>query len=226
MAESFIYKGTYSIILFTVVDENYNLWFVDIGANRRASGSTVFRDSKFNQVLQNRTAELPENAVFGGDDVFLLRFNLLKPHSRKSLSEKELVRLSRARRISENTFGILVWRFGVFLLPINLMPDKVDSVVWAACAIHNCLARRVQQHIYHPDQLILRTQLLVTLSMVSGGNRWGSYIHVLTLELLAITGLMQKESCREMDAEYFVGEGAIPWQWRKIGRNFRDVNAE
>lgn len=31
---------------------------------------------------------------------------------------------------------------------------------------------------------------------------------------------------REMYAEYFVGEGAIPWQGRKIGRNFYDETAE
>lgn len=60
--------------------------------------------------------------------------------------------------------------------------------------------------------------------MVSGGNTWGSYLQILTLEPLTITGLMQKES--EMYAEYFVGEGAIPWQWRKTGRNFPDMNAE
>lgn len=73
-------------------------------------------------------------------------------------------------------------------------------------------AKRVQQHIYHPDQLILRTQLLETLSMVRGGNRWGSFMHVLTLELQTITGLMQKESERCMlrvllGKEQFPGSG-------------------
>lgn len=88
MAECFSYKGTYSIVLFTVVDENYDFRFVDMGTNGRASGSDVFRDSKFNQVLQNRTPRLQENAALIVDDAFPLRFNLLKPHSRKSLSEK------------------------------------------------------------------------------------------------------------------------------------------
>lgn len=118
-SEFFNYKGTYSIIFFAVVDADYNFKFVDIGANGRASDSAVFRDSKLNQVLQNKTAELPENAVLVGDDAFPQRFNLLKPYSRKLVTEKELVfnyNLSRARSISENTFGILFWRCVVFCI--------------------------------------------------------------------------------------------------------------
>lgn len=107
----FNYKGTYNINLFALVDHDYNFRFVDTEANGRGSDSAVFRDSKLNQVLRNMSTGFLENAVIVGDDAFPLRFNLLKPYSRKSHGEKELIfnyGLSRARRISENTFGILV----------------------------------------------------------------------------------------------------------------------
>ncbi|XP_018360086.1 PREDICTED: uncharacterized protein LOC108759237 [Trachymyrmex cornetzi] len=120
----FNYKGTYSIVLFAMVDDDYNFTFVDIGANDRTSDSAVFKDSKLNQGLENKSIGLPENAVIVGDDAFPLRTNLLKPYSRRLLTEKELIfnyRLSRARRISENIFGIFVWNLVIFTI------NKSDS---------------------------------------------------------------------------------------------------
>jgi hypothetical protein len=51
-------------------------------------------------------------------------------------------RLSRARRVVENAFGILSNRFRVFLTTINLSPDKVESVVLAAVGLHNFLCEK------------------------------------------------------------------------------------
>jgi hypothetical protein len=46
-------------------------------------------------------------------------------------------RLSRARRISENVFGILVSRFRVFEKPIACNVTTVDKTVRTACAVHS-----------------------------------------------------------------------------------------
>lgn len=88
-SEFFNYKGTYSIVLFAMVDDDYNFTFVDIGTNGRASDSAVFKDSKLNQGLENKSIGLPENAVIVGDDAFPLRTNLLKPYSRRLLLLKK-----------------------------------------------------------------------------------------------------------------------------------------
>ena len=51
-------------------------------------------------------------------------------------------RLSRARRIIENAFGILVARFGTFKTHINIQLDNINKdVVMASCALHNFLQR-------------------------------------------------------------------------------------
>ena len=48
-------------------------------------------------------------------------------------------RLSRARRLVENAFGMLATRFRVFLTSINLQPEIVQKLVLASCILHNLL---------------------------------------------------------------------------------------
>jgi hypothetical protein len=50
-------------------------------------------------------------------------------------------RLSRARRITENVFGILVARFGIFKTHINIKLDNIKDVIIASCALHSFLRR-------------------------------------------------------------------------------------
>ena len=69
----------------------------------------------------NSTSDLPY--VFVGNEAFALRKDLLKPFSQKQLTNERRVfnyRLSRARKVTENTFGIVASRFRVFRTEINL----------------------------------------------------------------------------------------------------------
>jgi len=50
-------------------------------------------------------------------------------------------RLSWARRIVENVFGILNSRFGVFQRAIQVDPDKAKKIVLACCYLHNSLRK-------------------------------------------------------------------------------------
>lgn len=82
--------------------------------------------------------------VFVADDAFSMNQSLLKPYSHvgNNLSEEQQrfnYRLSRARRIVENAFGILVSRFGVLQKDIILSPEKAQTIVLACCHIHNYL---------------------------------------------------------------------------------------
>ena len=56
---------------------------------------------------------------------------MMKPYPQKDLSPDKRIfnyRLSRARRISENAFGILANRWHVFRKPFALQPEKVKSL--------------------------------------------------------------------------------------------------
>ncbi len=73
--------------------------------------------------------------VFVADEAFPLMDHVLKPYPLRDLDpyQREFnYRLSRARRVVENAFGILANRFRVFHSAIQLSPEKVELVVLAA----------------------------------------------------------------------------------------------
>ena len=80
--------------------------------------------------------------VFVGDDAFPMRHSLLKPYSSSNLESILFIfkyRLSRARRIIENIFGILATRFRIFRRPILSCLETVENVTKACVALHNYL---------------------------------------------------------------------------------------
>ena len=94
--------------------------------------------------------------VFVGDDAFAMRPDLIKPYNRDSLNKDRRIfnyRLSRARRVVENTFGILASRFRIFHTPINLMVENVETVVLACCVLHNFLGRNSPDNYTPPGSL-------------------------------------------------------------------------
>jgi len=66
----------------------------------------------------------------------------MRPYSDRYLSNDKSIfnyRLSRARRIIENTFSILVSRWRIFRHPICAYPSTVDRYVMACINLHNFL---------------------------------------------------------------------------------------
>ena len=83
--------------------------------------------------------------VFVGDDAFGLKENMMKPYPSQNRTLEEKVfdyRLSRARRIIENSFGIATARFRIFRRPINAKVSTVKSVTKAVVGLHNFLMKK------------------------------------------------------------------------------------
>ncbi|KAG1927296.1 protein ALP1-like [Pimephales promelas] len=133
----FNYKGTFSVVLLALVDADYRFLVVDVGSY----GS-------------NSAPELGKvNPVIVADEAFPLKPYLLRPHPGRRLpTDKRMFnyRLSRARRISENVFGILSQRFRVFRRTLQVQPSVVDQVVKAACVL--CPKGNGQNHPAEDDQ--------------------------------------------------------------------------
>lgn len=163
----FNYKHFNSIILFALADANYKFLYVDVGANGRVGDAGVYAKSTLKQCLTDTSLlnipkdnKLPNtNVVLPyvvlADDAFPLSHNVMKPYPLKNITKEERVfnyRLCRARRMIESSFGILATRFRVFLSTINLSPDKVKSIVLAACTLHNMLVER-RKYLYTRTEL-------------------------------------------------------------------------
>lgn len=149
----FNYKNSFSVVLMAVVNANYEFKMVDVGTNGRVSDGGVFSNTEFYRRLVNNKLHIPQPDnlpdsemkqpyVFVADDAFPLMDNLMKPFSRKNLTREQAIfnyRLSRARRIVENAFGILASRFRILLREINLSPEKASLIVLACTHLHNFL---------------------------------------------------------------------------------------
>jgi len=76
------------------------------------------------------------------DAAFPLKPSIMRPYPGKSLSREEKIfnyRLSQARQVIENTFGIMSSKWRVFRRPIITHPDKAALITKATCCLHNYL---------------------------------------------------------------------------------------
>lgn len=163
----FNYKNTHSLILFALVDADYKFLMIDVGTNGRVGDGGVFAKSDLNKAIVDGSINFPDAEPLKyctapipyflvGDDAFPLQTCIMKPYPFRNLDINKRIfnyRLSRARRVVENAFGILANRFRVLLAPMLLSPDKVEKVVLATCAIHNYLRTRSPARYFPPSSM-------------------------------------------------------------------------
>ncbi|XP_060932360.1 putative nuclease HARBI1 [Limanda limanda] len=142
------------IELFATCDAHHRFTMVDIASYDCEDEKRIFRSSRFGSRLLNRDLELPQPAalpgssaehphVFLGDAAFPLHDNLMRPYSGVNLDDAQKTynyRHSRALKVIENTFDILIERWKILDRPIEYYPEKAVDVVKACIALHNMLA--------------------------------------------------------------------------------------
>jgi hypothetical protein len=151
------YKHFFSIVLMAVVDANYKFLYINVGATGAGSDGGVFKETQFCKLLEEDKLGLPPPEEFTGasdkmpfyfvgDEAFPLRSWLMKPVPRKNLTTEERIynyRISRARRVVENAFGLLSNRFRCLLTTMGQRPETVTTIVMACCIVHNILREEV-----------------------------------------------------------------------------------
>lgn len=147
------YKGYHSIVLLALADAQAKFMWVDVGANGSCSDAGIFQDCHLRQAMEACAAGVPDREPLPGDtqpvpyfvvgdNAFPMRQWLQKPFPHRGLTRPQRnynYRLSRARRVVENAFGMWANRFRVFLTTIQLRTETVEKLVLAGCILHNML---------------------------------------------------------------------------------------
>lgn len=122
-------------------------------------------------------------------------------------------RLSRARRVVENAFGILTSVFRVLRKPMLLEPKKARYIVLTTIYLHNFLKRsRKSRHLYAPAGTL--DCKLSDGTLVKGAWRRDiNQTSMCNLKKVPRKSPLNALAVREEMAEYFITNGRIPWQY-------------
>jgi len=201
-----------------VIDAYYRFIYVNIGAQGSANDAAVYNASSFAKALADlcnpmnvpAPTHIPDIRIqtpmmLVGDEAYPLRPYLMKPFSSRGLSASERVfnyRLSRARRVVENAFGILANRFRIFHGAMQMSPSSAEDVILAACTLHNYL-RNKAIHDLDDDEKDSHDSAATPILWVNHQPRdTGRNYNAVS------------KGIRDHLATYFVTAGQVPWQWK------------
>lgn len=201
--------------------------YVDIGCQGRISdggvynNSTLYKKVEKNELrfpkpgpLTNREKEIPY--FFIGDDAFALCENLMKVfsgiHPKGSRERIYNYRLSGARRVVENAFGISSSIFRVLRKPLLLEPQKAQIIIRAVVHLNNFLRRNsTSLNIYSPPGSM---DSVVNIEIINGSwrNDYDNRTSLIPLKNIPRKSCLAAKEIREELADYFINEGQISWQ--------------
>ena len=137
----------------------------------------------------------------------------MKPYPGKQLTQEQIIfnyRLSRARRTSENAFGIFGSRFQVFRTPIRSSPTTVKDIILAAVTLHNYL-RVCSKESYIPPDMLDREDIH-NVELHRGQLHQHPHGGLERLPLVARGHAQDAKEVRETFNHYFNNEGKVAWQ--------------
>lgn len=213
------YKNYFSIVLLAIVDAKYKFLAIDVGSYGKEGDSGIFAKSVMGKKIYTEQFGLPKDTqlpagsdkclpyVIVGDEAFRLHKRIMKPYSRaqaKEDIEKTIFnyRLSRARRVSENAFGLMSQIFRVFFTPIAIKPETCDLLIQATCCLHNLIRDGFEElNPQHCNQEIEEIQANMQPLARHGGF-----------------GNAEGFTVRDKFKSFFNEEGKLNWQNQVISR--------
>lgn len=216
------YKGFHSIILLAIVDPYCKFIAVDVGSHGREGDAGILPKSSMGKKINSGQFNLPPPAFLPqtkvlqphvlGDSAFSLTENMMKPYPIPAArSDKTIAvfnyRHCRARRTSENAFGILCQYFRVFFTAMALKPATADYAVVASCILHN----------------ILRQFNIPFTSATTDDDPVPNHNLDALLPTMDINFSFNAEKVREIFGKYFVSKkGSVGWQNVHVNTNGRN----
>lgn len=218
----FNYKDYFSIVMLALVDANYKFVVLDVGSYGKEGDSSIFNKSALgrkmlnskdffpiDQVLPNSNRKMPY--VIVGDEAFRLHKRIMKPFNKLSANSDKTkaifnYRLSRARRVSENAFGLLCQVFRVFYTHIALKPEVCDNLIIAACCLHNLLREAYLEKDQRPHYEYDSSEKTSNTNTFQNFSRTGGFQSFDGFQI------------RDEFLHFFNQEGALDWQESHISK--------
>ncbi|CAH1253084.1 HARBI1 [Branchiostoma lanceolatum] len=220
------YKGFFSLVILAVVDSNYKILWADVGAPGSDSDCGIFNRSNLQLSLSEGIIGFPDPEPIPnddedtgyfliGDDAFPLRTFLLKPYSKRYLEVEERVfnyRLSRARRVVENAFGVLALRYRCLLTTLAVGTETATDIIEACLTLHNIF------RIRNPTlQNIGMDAEDDHYQLVPGAWRTDAVMQEVEDEGRGPRATADGKRLRAYFREYFnCDAGSVPWQLRAV----------
>ncbi|XP_068082037.1 uncharacterized protein [Anabrus simplex] len=214
-SQYFNYKKTFSVVLLALVDANYNFIAVDIGSYGKNSDGGVWAHSNIGKAFEQDALSVPGYTqlpgssvavphVIEGDEAFPLKSYIMRPYPGQQLDRTKRIfnyRLSRARRVVENTFGILTQKFRIYNRRIQSKPESVDNIILVTCVLHNFI-RKYDDSVF-------------TLINETSDSTNQEFVNPQLQNLHPRGGNSTREAfcIRDKLKDYFCSEaGSVPWQ--------------
>lgn len=184
----------------------------------------VYNRSPLRRRVENNTLGLPppeplprDDRVtpyfFVGDDAFPLQPWLMKPYPMRFLTPRQRIfnyRLSRARRVVENAFGISANRWRCLLTTMQQEPTTVVTIVKGCLTMHNIIRRR------NPLQAGEVDQEDADGNVVPGAWREGAQLTD-NRNIVGNQTMRQAKIQRNNLCDYYNNPvGSVPWQERAV----------
>jgi len=213
------------------VDANHCFIYVNVGCQGRISDGDVFRNTEFYRKLENNDLYLPQDEALPvrtipvpytlvADDTFPLTRHMMKPYAtdlNKGSSTRIFnYRLSRARHIVENAFGLLAYAFRIFRKPIEIKVEStVVDIVLTYVYLHNFIRSQPDSARYYSPQECFDTEDASTgeIIRVSWREVTSSDSGIRPLRLLPRNASRTAIKFRDEFMNYFLtAEGSVRYQ--------------
>ncbi|XP_023246935.1 putative nuclease HARBI1 [Copidosoma floridanum] len=208
------YKGHHSIHLQAYVDAYKKFIAVEVGAAGRQSDRGVFCNSTTGKMIINKKFNIPQPEpvvqdgsklpyVFLGDKAFGLSDYMLTPYPRSlKLDLRKKVfnyRQSRARRIVECPFGELISTWRLFRKRVEItLPATIEAIKACVCLQNFLIMYNEEEKDIDESVIVDKNTQLQSVGNISARAKRNAAVKV-----------------RDDFAEYFMNEGAVPFQWEK-----------
>lgn len=204
-----------------IVSASYRFMLIDIGAQGRHSDGGIFLNSIMGQMFHRDEFDVPIPSVCSvnrpplpymlvADEAFQLNKFTLRPYPGRNITEEQKIynyRLSRARRVVESAFGIMVARFRICQGPITTSVETADKIIKAIVVLHNFLLSEPKYYspqfsdLSENENIEEQWQQINISSTFQKIGRAGGQAHS-----------RYATNIREEFKNYFLYEGAVPWQ--------------